>query len=607
MRTFAPLAAALLLATSFAAPAHAAWPTSPTVNVPVCTAAGYQLQPCVTSDSSGGAIVAWVDFRGGIPAPASGMYAQHLLVTGTVDPAWPVNGVQLWSGTGWLPKIVADGVGGAIVTWTDLAAVDRRILAQHVRADGTLDPAWPAGGVVLCAAPGLRNDDAIEVGWGYQLAASDGAGGLLVAWDDQRSGTWDIYAQRVLASGAIAPGWPTNGLALCTAAGDQFFPALMHDGAGGAIVCWEDRRGGANLRTYAQHVLGSGSVDPAWTANGNLVSDATGWRPSLVTDGSTGAIVAQRAEPYSIRAQHLRIDGTADPAWPIGGRKIPWRDSLLIGYSHGPVRLAPDGANGAFLAWLEIPAQSGGWYNVGEAAIDASGNLTASLTVGAIAFVNASLASVDGVSGDWSGIAIAPGGGGVLMLQSTYPPSALGPVNLEAWRFYRTGDDSPAWSANAPTSVTIAPGKQLNPDLVPDGFGGAIAVWQDNRADSSGGNFDIYAQRLSTAGQMVGVGDPPTLATSLALAAPAPNPASRATTLRYALPAAARVSLRIYDAAGRLVRTLADTEQGAGAHAATWDLCDDAGRIASPGLYFARLEAGGHSAVRRIVLERWED
>lgn len=597
------LLAPLLLAAALTTPALAAWPTSPTVNVPVCTAPSYQLQPCVTSDGSGGAIVAWVDFRGGIPAASSGIYAQHLLASGTVDPTWPVNGRQLWSGVGWLPKIVADDGGGAIVTWTDIAATDTRILAQRVRADGTLDPAWPATGLVVCAATGHRNDDASQLGWGYQLAASDGTGGLLVTWDDHRSGAWDIYAQRVLVSGVVAPGWPANGLAICTAAGDQMYPAIVGDRAGGAIVCWEDRRGGADVRTYAQHVSATGGIDPAWTANGNLVSDAFGWRPSLVTDGGTGVIVAQRAEPYSVRAQHLRIDGTADPAWPVGGRKISWRDSLLIGYSHGPVRMVPDGAHGAFLAWLEIPAQSPGWYWVGEGAIDAGGNLTASMSVGDVALAISSGVG-DGLSADWSGIALATGGAGVLMVQSTYPPYLDKPVNLEAWRFFHASDTPPEWSASERIPVSIAPGDQLAPDVVADGFGGAIAVWQDNRADSTGVNPNIYAQRIGPAGQLVGVGDPPALAPALELAAPSPNPASRATTLRFALPVASRVSLRIYDTGGRLVRTLLDDVRPAGAHTAAWDLQDDRGHRTSTGIYFVRLDVEGSRFMRRLVVVR---
>ncbi len=35
---------------------------------------------------------------------------------------------------------------------------------------------------------------------------SDGVGGAIVAWSDLRSGNYDIYVQRITATGAIAPG-----------------------------------------------------------------------------------------------------------------------------------------------------------------------------------------------------------------------------------------------------------------------------------------------------------------------------------------------------------------------------------------------------------------
>ena len=64
---------------------------------------------------------------------------------------------------------------------------------------------------------------------------SDGAGGAIVTWHDTRSGgTTDIYAQRVNASGAIQ--WTADGVALCTARGNQDYVWITIDGAGGAIV-----------------------------------------------------------------------------------------------------------------------------------------------------------------------------------------------------------------------------------------------------------------------------------------------------------------------------------------------------------------------------------
>jgi flagellar hook assembly protein FlgD len=71
--------------------------------------------------------------------------------------------------------------------------------------------------------------------------------------------------------------------------------------------------------------------------------------------------------------------------------------------------------------------------------------------------------------------------------------------------------------------------------------------------------------------------------------------------IEYVLDHAGSVSVRIHDVAGRLVRTLQDGWQTAGAHRIVWDGSDDAGRTAPGGVYFYRLEAGGESSQRRLT------
>jgi hypothetical protein len=83
-----------------------------------------------------------------------------------------------------------------------------------------------------------------------------------------------------------------------------------------------------------------------------------------------------------------------------------------------------------------------------------------------------------------------------------------------------------------------------------------------------------------------------------------PNPTVAASTVDFRLEAAAPVRARILDVAGRLVRTLVDTELPAGEHRLTWDGTDDAGRPAASGLYFYRVERGGDTSVTRVVLQR---
>ncbi len=83
--------------------------------------------------------------------------------------------------------------------------------------------------------------------------------------------------------------------------------------------------------------------------------------------------------------------------------------------------------------------------------------------------------------------------------------------------------------------------------------------------------------------------------------APAPNPFASTTWLRYALPVAARVSLRLYDVRGRLIRTLESGIREAGDHAIAWDGRDQAGHRVGSGAYYARLAVGTGELVRTLV------
>jgi hypothetical protein len=81
-----------------------------------------------------------------------------------------------------------------------------------------------------------------------------------------------------------------------------------------------------------------------------------------------------------------------------------------------------------------------------------------------------------------------------------------------------------------------------------------------------------------------------------------PNPFRSQTTLRYELPAQMPVSLKVFDASGRLVRTLLDGTKGAGAWTLTWDGRDDAGRILPSGTYFCTLRAQDDVRTRTMLL-----
>jgi hypothetical protein len=83
-----------------------------------------------------------------------------------------------------------------------------------------------------------------------------------------------------------------------------------------------------------------------------------------------------------------------------------------------------------------------------------------------------------------------------------------------------------------------------------------------------------------------------------------PNPFSGTTTIRFSQPASGPVTLRIYDVAGRRVRTLDNGMLPAGRHVRTWDGRDDEARRVPAGVYFTRLETATFTRSDKVTLLR---
>ena len=203
--------------------ASAEWTTSPTQNLPLCTAQNEQHFPVLVADEKDGAIVAWSDARNA----NRDIYAQRVSATG--DVLWKPDGISICdlpSSQSW-PLIVGDTQGGGILVWGDTRHGNQDSYAQRIDADG--NKLWGAEGVPVCTHPTLQDD---------VNAIADGKGGVIVVWEDWRNENQDIYAQRIDSTGK--PLWETNGVPVYSGAGDQYDPVLIADGEGGAIFAWWD-------------------------------------------------------------------------------------------------------------------------------------------------------------------------------------------------------------------------------------------------------------------------------------------------------------------------------------------------------------------------------
>ncbi|HEU4940716.1 MAG TPA: FlgD immunoglobulin-like domain containing protein [Candidatus Eisenbacteria bacterium] len=471
---------------------------------------------------------------------------------------------------------VPDGAGGAIIAWQDgrSAVTETDIFAQHVLASGAVDPAWPANGTALCTARRLQ--DVPEI-------STDGAGGAIVTWMDGRDlgtvNSVDVYAQHVLASGLVDPRWPANGLAVSTAAGPQEFPVIVDDGSGGAIITWYDLRG-SNFDIYAQHVLNSGIVDPAWPVNGRAlctnISDQFG--PTIASDGSHGAIVTwddNRNASFHPFAQHVLGSGAVDPVWPVDGLAIS-----SAGIQEDFPKPVPDGAGGVVVTWQTRDA----FINLHAQHILATGVADPAWPV------NGRVLAPSRSSQTSAAIVSDRAGGAVVAWQDDFD-------DIVAQHVLASGALDPAYPESGRVVVDL-PSQQSSPALVATGGGGAIAAWSDSR---NGVDADVFAMQVLEAGP-TGVADPP--APEFAFRHPGPNPARRTTTLRFSLRREADVTLSIYDAGGRRVRELVSGAQPAGDHAIGWDLRDERGRAVGAGIYFARLEVEHRQLTRKVICLR---
>jgi len=78
------------------------------------------------------------------------------------------------------------------------------------------------------------------------------------------------------------------------------------------------------------------------------------------------------------------------------------------------------------------------------------------------------------------------------------------------------------------------------------------------------------------------------------------NPVVGHSAVRFTLPKAANVSMRVYSTSGALVRTLCSGQMPAGANTVNWDLQDNAGRTVGNGLYLYELNTGSQVAQAKV-------
>ena len=83
-----------------------------------------------------------------------------------------------------------------------------------------------------------------------------------------------------------------------------------------------------------------------------------------------------------------------------------------------------------------------------------------------------------------------------------------------------------------------------------------------------------------------------------------PNPFNPSAMITYEVPAKERVELKIFDVAGRLIRTLADGPTDPGLHTSFFDGRTNGGQELASGVYFLELSANGQRLTKKVNLVR---
>ncbi len=361
-------------------------------------------------------------------SPTAGSFTNVSAVTSLLNftishrsTGWIDSGLPICNNLGAQNKaeIHFDDQGGAFVAWQDGRYSGSQLFMQRVSGGGEV--LWPSAdeddGLFLFQRPYTHS---------LHRVVSDGAGGAVITWMDDRERFLDLgnmYAQKFDGNGNKL--WVSDDVSLCTSAGLQKTIDIVSDSGGNVIVSWLDYRSG-NADIYAQRVLSDGSVD--WVLNGWPISTGPSepWNATMIADGQGGAILAweQGVPGFNSHIFAEKIDSNHNWLWGSGtGRQV----STVPEFQEN-TRIISDGSGGAIFVWEHFGSPL---YN----------------------------------------------------------------LDIHAQRMLASGASAPTWGADGIVVCDVLLDQQL-PEIVSDGQGGAIVVWFDKRS----GNQDVYAQRVDTDG-----------------------------------------------------------------------------------------------------------
>jgi Secretion system C-terminal sorting domain len=354
----------------------------------VCVNPEDQSTPTLCSDGENGVIAAWSDFRNGTDR---NIYAQRIDSNGFIQ--WSFNGTIVTNKTirEYNEKIISDGNGGAIILWEQGGSGIYDIWAQRIDADGV--PMWASGGIALSTATSNKLNAVMTMGadnniyfawqdqrsgntdiyaqkldlngnrlWGNaaksvivdperqdepRIALTQNGLGIYVTWVDRRNGllNTDIYAQKLDSSGTKK--WVSTAISICANVSIQNQVALTSSGIkNGFVATWRDYRSGGTSDIYAQKLDSNGVI--VYALNGIAIATEPGdqLNPVIINDTNGGAIIAwqdKNSGNSNIRAQKLNTAGTSQ--WGV------YADVCTAAGEQSAPKIIPDLEDGLIAVW----------------------------------------------------------------------------------------------------------------------------------------------------------------------------------------------------------------------------------------------------------------
>jgi hypothetical protein len=313
-------------------------------------------------------------------------------------------------------------------------------------------------------------------------AASLGNGENIAVWSSNRFGKSGIWAQKIDADGNRL--WQTD-RQVSQAAGGQQYPTVTADSQGNAIAIWEDGRsnGGGATRIVAQKVDANGSK--LWQGDVLITASASPAERAAASAGDNGTFYVAwkdvRNSGSNIYVQKFDQNGIA--LWPTDLRVNS--DSGLKAHSNPAV--VPAGA-GIFVTWVDLRNDTSNIY-AQKLSADGSKLWTEDVRVDS---------GPDGTS-HYNPAAAAGNDNNIFVIWGDNRNYASSDSDIYAQQI--GPDGVRRWTADLRVNAYPGNAEQQGPAVAVDHNGNAVVAWHDNRNNRSNGDIDIYAQKLSPAGQ----------------------------------------------------------------------------------------------------------